>query len=69
VLVDVRGLPASSLAIAEQLMEEEDVVVIPGEAFGEAAHGFLRISFAQETDVVKEGIRRLGALMRRKGYL
>jgi aspartate/methionine/tyrosine aminotransferase len=69
VLVDVRGLPASSLAIAEQLMEEEDVVVIPGEAFGEAAHGFLRISFAQETDVVKEGIRRLGVLMRRKGYL
>ena len=69
VLVDVRKMPATSLQIAEQLMEEDDVVVIPGEAFGPAGHGFLRISFARETDEVVQGIARLGAMLRRKGYL
>ncbi|MEW5853992.1 MAG: pyridoxal phosphate-dependent aminotransferase [Myxococcota bacterium] len=69
VLLDYRRLPITTMQLCEELLEQEDVVMIPGEAFGPSAHGFVRISFAQDTEVVVEGIRRLGNLMRKKNLL
>ena len=58
--LDFRKFALPTMQIAEQLLEKEDVCMIPGEAFGPAGHGFFRISFAQDLPVIREGILRLG---------
>ena len=57
--VDVRGF-GSSLAIAERVLQRRKVIMIPGEAFGEAGAGFLRISYAATEDDIRRGIAALG---------
>lgn len=46
------------LAVAGYLLEEARCAVVPGTAFG--APGYLRISYAASTDVIDEGLRRIG---------
>ena len=58
--VDVRAF-GSSLAIAERVLRERRVIVIPGEAFGPGGAGFLRISYAATDDHIRRGIEALGA--------
>jgi aspartate/methionine/tyrosine aminotransferase len=60
--VDVRAF-GSSLTIAERLLHEHRVIVIPGEAFGPGGAGFLRISYAATDSDIKAGVRALGALL------
>jgi aminotransferase len=57
--VDVRAF-GSSLAIAERVLRERRVIVIPGEAFGPGGAGFLRISYAATDDHIRRGIQALG---------
>jgi aspartate aminotransferase len=51
----------TTLALAERLLEETGVAVVPGEGFG--APGFLRFSFARPIGEVEAGIRRLGVFL------
>jgi aspartate aminotransferase len=44
-------------AVAKQLLEQEHVALVPGEAFG--APGYVRISYATSLDRIDEGLRRL----------
>jgi len=57
--LDVRGF-GSSLAIAERLLQNRRVIVIPGEAFGPGGAGFLRVSYAASDDDIRTGVRALG---------
>ncbi|MGH9704829.1 MAG: pyridoxal phosphate-dependent aminotransferase [Candidatus Acidiferrales bacterium] len=43
-------------SVTKQLLEEQHVLVVPGEAFG--APGFLRISYATSMERIEEGLRR-----------
>ncbi len=60
---DVRGIlgrpggPATSVALAEKLLEEVHVAVVPGEAF--EAPGFLRLSYATAMRRIEQGLDRL----------
>ncbi len=56
--LDVRGF-GDSLAIAEHLLQERRVIVIPGEAFGAGGAGFLRVSYAATDDDIRTGVRAL----------
>jgi aspartate/methionine/tyrosine aminotransferase len=47
------------VAIARQWLDELDVAVLPGSAFGEAGAGHLRISLSCEDDVLTEALRRI----------
>jgi aspartate/methionine/tyrosine aminotransferase len=49
----------SSLDAAYALIDEHDVVAIPGRAFGQAMEGWLRLSWVAPADVVAEGVRRI----------
>ena len=49
----------SSMKLAEALLEE-DVITVPGVAFGHESEGFLRVSFCATHDVLAEGVRRMG---------
>ena len=50
----------TSLELADFILEEAEVAVVPGEAFGPS--GYLRLSYALGDDQLLEGIRRLQQL-------
>jgi aspartate aminotransferase len=65
---DVRGLlgktfggvtPTTSLELADLILDQCEVAVVPGEAFGPS--GYLRFSYALGDDDLAEGVRRLQA--------
>lgn len=49
----------SSLEGALQLLDEYDVLAIPGSAFGASFEGWLRLSWVSPLDRVREGVRRI----------
>jgi len=53
--------PATTTELAEMLLEEADVAVVPGEAFG--TPGYFRLSCALGDPDLQEGIARLGKLL------
>jgi aspartate/methionine/tyrosine aminotransferase len=59
---DISGrTPSSSLELAEVILEEAKVAIVPGEAFG--APGYARLSYALgDTDIV-EGVTRIADLL------
>lgn len=66
---DVQGLlgrtwggvtPTTSLELADLILEQAEVAVVPGEAFGPS--GYLRLSYALGDDALLEGIQRLQRL-------
>ncbi|MGH9024313.1 MAG: pyridoxal phosphate-dependent aminotransferase [Acidimicrobiia bacterium] len=53
--------PTSTLELAEALLEETRVAVVPGEAFG--APGYLRLSFALADEDMEEGLSRIAGVI------
>jgi aspartate aminotransferase len=53
--------PASTTELAELILEEVDVAVVPGEAFG--TPGYFRLSCALGDADLEEGVSRLGKLL------
>ncbi len=59
---EIRGRrPQSSAELAALVLDEAEVAVVPGEAFG--TPGFLRLSYALGDADIEEGVGRLGALL------
>jgi aspartate aminotransferase len=57
--------PATSFELAELLLEEIEVAVIPGEAFG--TPGYVRMSYALGDEDLVEGVSRMRKLFARAG--
>lgn len=57
----------SSDAFAWTLLEEEEVAVVPGEAFGESGSGYVRAAYAQSYQKIEEALNRIESFMRRHG--
>ena len=66
---DVQGLlgrtwggvtPTTSLELADLILDQAEVAVVPGEAFGPS--GYLRLSYALGDDALLEGVQRLQRL-------
>ena len=53
----VEKASGDSSQIARELLEQEHVAVVPGDAFG--APGHLRLSYATSLERIEEGLRRL----------
>ena len=63
---ELRGQrPASSMELADLILEEAKVAIVPGEAFG--APGYARLSYALGDDALEEGLTRLGKLLSEAG--
>lgn len=60
-MVDVHEISSDSNQVRRVLLQEHGVVVMHGAAYGPAAEGMLRISFASGGDNLTEGLRRLRA--------
>jgi len=52
---------------AEQLLQEERVAVVPGNAFGAGGAGFVRCSYATAYEKIEEALRRMERFVRRHG--
>ena len=61
-LVDVRAVCASGQVFADRLLEEEGVAVMPGESFGQATAGWLRLSLTQADTLTDEACARIARL-------
>ena len=59
---DIGGrTPSTSAELAEIILDEAEVAVVPGEAFG--APGYLRLSYALGDDDLVEGVGRIAKLL------
>jgi aspartate/methionine/tyrosine aminotransferase len=60
---EIRGeRPWDTLELADLLLREAEVAVVPGEAFGPS--GYLRLSYALGDDDLVEGVTRIQDLLR-----
>jgi aspartate aminotransferase len=60
--LELRGRkPQTSAELAEIVLEEAEVAVVPGEAFG--TPGYFRLSYALGDDDLVEGVNRLAKLL------
>ncbi len=58
----IRGVtPTTSAELAALILDQAEVAVVPGEAFGPS--GYLRLSYALGDDDLVEGVRRIQALL------
>lgn len=57
------GLTSQEFAV--RLVEEENVAVVPGTAFGACGEGFVRCSYATGMDNLKEAVERIERFVRR----
>jgi aspartate aminotransferase len=56
-MIDRLGGIHSDVELAEYLINEAGVALVPGSAFG--APGYLRLSFATDLDTLREALQRL----------
>ncbi len=57
-MLDVRPLLGDDSEIAEMFLQNR-VITVPGIAFGDEAKGFLRISFCNDEEKTREGVKRM----------
>jgi arginine:pyruvate transaminase len=65
VMVDVRKTGLSGEAFARRLLDEEGVVTMPGESFGEGGVGHLRVALTVDEAQIAEACRRIVKLAER----
>lgn len=59
VMLDISAVEPDCEKFAWELLDAENVAVLPGTSFGEAAAGHIRISMCQEEPVLKEAAMRI----------
>lgn len=59
-MVDTRAACPDSWEFTMRLLEQEQVGVVPGAAFGQGGEGFVRVSLSVSHAVLEEGISRIG---------
>ncbi|MDR3348781.1 MAG: aminotransferase class I/II-fold pyridoxal phosphate-dependent enzyme [Acidaminococcales bacterium] len=56
---DIKSTGMSSADFSDRLLEEEEVALIPGAAFGESGEGFVRCSYATSTENLFVALERM----------
>ena len=57
---NIEGTGLNERVLAEGLLEQAGVAVLPGTAFGAAGAGFLRLAYTQGEDDLRRGLERIG---------
>jgi (5-formylfuran-3-yl)methyl phosphate transaminase len=66
VLADARKYSNDSLELSRRILNEAGVAVTPGIDFGNGAEGYLRFSYANNIENIKEGMDRLEAFLEKE---
>ncbi|MEN8717037.1 MAG: pyridoxal phosphate-dependent aminotransferase [Sulfurovum sp.] len=62
--VNIQGVTSDSVKFCEELLEQKGVALVPGLAFG--TEGYVRFSFATDTESIIEGIKRVKEFVENK---
>lgn len=62
----IRDTGLDSERFAEQLLQEEQVAVVPGNAFGTCGEGHIRCSYAAATAALEEALRRIERFVKKR---
>lgn len=65
--IRVSGL--TSEEFCERLLREQEVAIVPGDAFGASGEGFARISYAYSVDHLETAMRRIRRFLDEHGWL
>src|SRR3981081_2430071 len=63
VFPNVEGTGFDQQELADRLLSEAGVAVLPGTAFGHAGKGFIRLAYTQSEDELKLGLERIGGII------
>jgi aminotransferase len=63
----IAGTGLSSAQLARELLEEAGVAVLPGNSFGAAGEGYLRLSYASSLANLEEAVKRIRRFTERRG--
>jgi aspartate/methionine/tyrosine aminotransferase len=64
---NIEGTGFDERELAERLLTEAGVAVLPGTAFGEAGKGFIRLAYTQSEDQLQQGLERITAFLHTHG--
>jgi aminotransferase len=65
VFPSIKSTGLSSEEFCERLLFEENVAVVPGDAFGESGEGYIRISYAYSLKHLMEAVKRIETFVNR----
>ena len=63
---DITSTGLSSEEFAQELLQDEHVAVVPGDAFGPSGTGFVRCSYANSMENIEEAVRRINRFAEKK---
>jgi aspartate/methionine/tyrosine aminotransferase len=63
VFPNITGTGWDQKELADALLARAGVAVLPGTAFGPMGEGYLRLSYGQSEDHLREGLRRIGEFL------
>lgn len=66
VFPSIKSTGMSSQQFCEKLLEEENLALVPGDAFGQQGEGYVRISYAYSLEQIKAAIARLEHFLKRQ---
>jgi len=64
---NIEGTGFGERELAERLLTEAGVAVLPGTAFGEGGKGFIRLAYTQSEDELTEGLNRIRGFLEKSG--
>jgi aspartate aminotransferase len=67
VFPNIEGTGFDEHELADRLLAEAGVAVLPGTAFGHAGKGFIRLAYTQSEDELKLGLERIGEFIAANG--
>ena len=65
VFTSVKAFTKDCYAFAFEILEKARVAVTPGVDFGDRGEGYIRFTYANSLDRIREGVRRLGEFLGR----
>lgn len=64
VFPDIRSTKRSSMQFAKDLLEAQNVAVVPGTAFGDSGEGFIRCSYATARKEIEAALTKIAAFVK-----
>src|SRR5579872_3142858 len=64
---NITGTGFDDRELADRLLTEAGVAVLPGTAFGAAGKGFIRLAYTQSEDELKNGLERIASFLKTHG--
>ena len=63
VFPSIKKTGLTSMEFCNRLLQEQKVAVIPGDAFGSCAEGYIRCSYAYSKDIIKKCLEKIAVFV------